>query len=74
MPQVEVVTPIPGLVASVNVQPGSVVKAGDPVAVLQAMKTEIQIESEHDGTVTRVWVSEGQEVEMGSVIATLDVR
>lgn len=68
---VEVVAPVPGLVASIAVQPGAPVTAGDLVATLQAMKMEIQVTSDHAGTVEAVLVSEGQEVEMGAVLATV---
>ena len=35
------VAPMPGVVDKVNVKPGDVVKAGDPVAVIIAMKMEV---------------------------------
>ena len=43
--------------------------AGDPVVTLQAMKMEIEVASEHAGTVEQILVAEGQEVEMGAVLA-----
>lgn len=66
---VEVVAPIPGLVASVAVAAGAAVAAGDAVVTLQAMKMEIAVPSDHAGTVEEVLVAEGQEVEMGAVLA-----
>lgn len=66
---VEVVAPIPGLIASVAVTAGATVAAGDPVVTLQAMKTEIAVPSDHAGTVEAVLVTEGDEVDMGAVLA-----
>ncbi|PYM35016.1 MAG: hypothetical protein DME15_07235 [Candidatus Rokuibacteriota bacterium] len=66
---VEIVAPVPGLVAAVAVAAGGAVAAGDPVVTLQAMKMEIEVPSEHAGTVEQILVAEGQEVEMGAVLA-----
>lgn len=66
---VDVVAPIPGLVASIAVAVGAKVAAGDAVVTLQAMKAEIPIESDQAGTVEEVLVREGEEVEMGAVLA-----
>ena len=66
---VEVVAPVPGLVASVSVAVGAAVAAGDAVVTLQAMKMEIPVPSDYAGTVEEVLVTEGQEVEMGAVLA-----
>jgi len=43
---VEIVAPVPGLVAAVAVAAGGAVAAGDPVVTLQAMKMEIEVPSE----------------------------
>ena len=66
---VDVVAPVPGLVASVAVTAGAAVAAGDAVVTLQAMKMEIPVPSDSAGTVEEILVAEGQEVEMGAVLA-----
>ena len=68
---VDVVAPVPGLVANVVATVGAKVAAGDPVVMLQAMKTEIAVESEHAGTVEAVLVREGEEVDLGAVLARI---
>ncbi len=67
--RVEVVAPVPGLVANVVVKPGATVKQGDPIAVLQSMKMEIPVTAEHNGTVSEVLVEAGQEIDSGGLIA-----
>lgn len=65
----EVLSPLPGLVATVHVKAGDVVSSGDPVVTLQSMKMEIPVAAENDGTVNEVLVGEGDEIDTGAVIA-----
>jgi biotin carboxyl carrier protein len=67
----QVLSPLPGLVATVHVKSGDTVAAGDPVVTLQSMKMEIPVAAESDGTVAEVLVSEGDEIDTGAVIARL---
>ena len=67
----EVVSPLPGLVATVHIAVGDAVASGDPVVTLQSMKMEIPITAESDGTVAEILVSEGDEIDTGAVIARL---
>jgi acetyl-CoA carboxylase biotin carboxyl carrier protein len=61
-------------VLKVYVGPGDVVEVGDTVALLESMKMEIPVLSEHPGTVAAVEVSEGDVVQEGDPIVTLDAR
>lgn len=67
----EVLSPLPGLVATVHVKAGDAVSSGDPVVTLQSMKMEIPVPAEVDGTVHEVLVGEGDEIDTGAVIARL---
>ena len=67
----EVMSPLPGLVATVHVKVGDVVAAGDPVVTLQSMKMEIPVTAEGDGTVDEILVGEGDEIDTGALIARL---
>lgn len=64
-------SPLPGVIISVNVNVGDAVKAGQVVAVLEAMKMENEIQAESDGTVTSVNVAKGDSVLEGATIVTL---
>ena len=66
-----VTSPLPGVIISVKVNVGDVVKAGQEVAVLEAMKMENSIEATHDGTVTAVHVAKGDSVLEGASIVTI---
>src|SRR2546430_16636398 len=66
---IDVVAPVPGLVASVAVAAGARVAAGDPVVILQAMKMEIVVASEHGGTGEAGLGEEGGEGGLGAGLA-----
>ncbi len=51
---------------------GTAVKKGDTVIILEAMKMEIPQVATEDGTVASIDVTEGQMVEAGVVIASLN--
>jgi excisionase family DNA binding protein len=61
--------PMPGRVIAVRAGEGTSVHAGQPVIVIEAMKMEHAVVSPLDGTVTRLLVSEGQQVARGAVLA-----
>ncbi|MBQ4562844.1 MAG: biotin/lipoyl-binding protein [Lachnospiraceae bacterium] len=63
--------PMPGTILSVNVSNGSVVKKGDVLMVLEAMKMENEIMAPCDGTVSAVSVSKGASVESGALLCVL---
>jgi biotin carboxyl carrier protein len=67
----EIKAPLPGVMIAVNVKIGDVVKAGQEIAVLEAMKMENSIEAVMDGTVTAVHVKEGDSVLEGDTVITI---
>lgn len=66
-----VLAPLPGVIVEIKVGVGDVIKAGQMVAVLEAMKMENEIQAEYDGTVTAVNVAQGDSVLEGAVIAVI---
>ena len=68
----EVVTaPLPGVILDIKVKVGDAVKAGQTVAVLEAMKMENEIESTASGTVTAINAGKGDSVLEGAAIITI---
>ncbi len=53
-------SPMPGLLAQVNVQPGQKVLAGERLAVIEAMKMENILTATQDGTVSQVLAKQGE--------------
>lgn len=66
-----IVSPLPGVIISVDVKEGAAVKRGQKVAVIEAMKMENEILAEFDGTVTAIHVSKGDSVLEGANIVTI---
>ena len=64
-------SPLPGVIVGIKVKVGDKVKAGQVVAILEAMKMENEIQSEYDGTVTSISVSQGDSVLEGAPIVTI---
>ena len=66
-----IVAPLPGSVVSVSVKAGDAVKAGQQLAVIEAMKMENEILAPADGTVKAVHCSAGQAVQQGDALIEL---
>ena len=67
----KVTSPLPGVIIEVSVKEGQAVKAGQKVAVLEAMKMENEIQAESDGTVAAIHVAKGDSVLEGADIVTI---
>ena len=51
---------------------GDVVKAGQPVCIIEAMKIMNEIEADQDGTITKILVDNGQPVEYGQPLFIIE--
>lgn len=69
-----VTAPVSGAVVKVNARPGQAVKAGDVLAVMEAMKMEMRLTAQADGTVSAVHAIEGSQATSGSVLIELDLQ
>jgi biotin carboxyl carrier protein len=57
---------MPGIILKVEVKKGDMVKRGDRVLVLEAMKMENDILAEYTGEVVNVFVNSGDSVQAGA--------
>jgi propionyl-CoA carboxylase alpha chain len=60
--------PMPGLVVSIAVNEGQEVKAGETLAVVEAMKMENILRAERDGVISKIRVKPGDSVAVDAVI------
>ncbi|MCI4661753.1 MAG: acetyl/propionyl/methylcrotonyl-CoA carboxylase subunit alpha [Neomegalonema sp.] len=66
-----VLSPMPGLVKLVSVEPGQTVSRGQPLIVLEAMKMEHTLSAPRDGAVGELLVAVGDQVEEGVLLLAL---
>ncbi|RVU17180.1 acetyl-CoA carboxylase biotin carboxylase subunit [Methylobacterium oryzihabitans] len=64
----QLLCPMPGLVKSIMVAAGQEVKAGEPLAVVEAMKMENVLRAERDGTIATIQAKEGDSLAVDAVI------
>jgi glutaconyl-CoA/methylmalonyl-CoA decarboxylase subunit gamma len=62
---------IPGKVVAVSVAPGEAVTAGQQLLVVEAMKMQNELRAPRDGTVERVGVSVGVNIEIGDLLVVI---
>jgi biotin carboxyl carrier protein len=63
---------MPGLVRRVLVEPGTVVVAGQPLLVLEAMKMEQTVAAPAAGVVAELRAKAGEQVSTGQILAVLE--
>ena len=73
MAEIAVVCPITGVVIEIAVSVGESVEEGDLLVVIDSMKMENEILSEHAGTVKEINVADDQNVSEDELILTLEV-
>jgi biotin carboxyl carrier protein len=63
--------PMPGKVVRVPVAVGDIVRARQPVMVVEAMKMENELRASRDGTVAEIHAREGMSVEAGALLVVI---
>ncbi len=68
----QVVAPMPGMVSELAVKMGSKIEEGEPVVTLEAMKMLTTISAGQSGKIAEVFVSKGETVESGDLLARIE--
>jgi len=66
------ICPMPGLLVALHVQPGDSVEAGQPLAVVEAMKMENILRAEKSGTVKSVNAKAGDSLAVDAIILEME--
>lgn len=61
-----------GKVFKIEAEPGTAVKRGDAILVLEVMKMETPVVAPQDGTVASIEVAVGDQIEAGALLATMN--
>lgn len=70
----EVGSPMPGVIVGLKVKEGDIIKEGDPLATLSAMKMETVIPATTSGKVSHVAVNIGDKVEGDDLLIEIDTE
>jgi biotin carboxyl carrier protein len=70
-PTGQLVAPMPGQVRAVQVSEGDMVKKGQTVLIVEAMKMEMKIAAQFDGVVKKLSVIIGQTVERDQILGVI---
>ena len=62
---------IPGKVVGISVKAGDAVTAGQQLLVVEAMKMQNELRSPRDGTIDRVGVAMGVNIEIGDLLVVI---
>jgi biotin carboxyl carrier protein len=63
---------MPGKVIALPVVAGDIVRAGQTVAIVEAMKMQNELTAEREGRVKEIRVAAGQVVESGEILVVLE--
>ena len=64
--------PMPGTILSIDVREGDLVKSGQVLAILEAMKMENEILAPRDGKVASIAVTKGASVNTGDTLVVIE--
>lgn len=65
-------SPLPGVILNILVKEGDVVKKGQPILILEAMKMENNINADRDGKVAAIKVQKGESVLEGTDLIIIE--
>jgi biotin carboxyl carrier protein len=67
----QMIAPMPGKILKLLTSVGSIVKAGTPILVMEAMKMEHTVKASKDGKIEKIHFIEGAQVNAGAELVTI---
>ncbi|MDP4626030.1 MAG: pyruvate carboxylase [Akkermansiaceae bacterium] len=68
----QICAPLPGMVTEVAVSPGTEVKAGDKLVILEAMKMLTTVSAPEDGTIKEIIATKGTQVDSDDLLVIME--
>ncbi|QUS55372.1 pyruvate carboxylase [Pseudovibrio brasiliensis] len=68
--ELQIGSPVPGVISTLAVKAGQTVKAGDLLVSVEAMKMETSVHAERDGEISEVCVAPGDQLDAKDLIVT----
>lgn len=68
-----IIAPMPGLVLDVLVEVGQIVKKGQALLILEAMKMENVLKAEKDGVISKIPIQKGDAVEKKALLIEMEI-
>ncbi|MBL4745285.1 MAG: acetyl-CoA carboxylase biotin carboxyl carrier protein subunit [Flavobacteriaceae bacterium] len=68
----ELKAPMPGIILDITVKEGTLIKKGDPMVILEAMKMENTLNAPADGIIKSIYFSKGESVEKGTILIDME--
>ena len=69
--ELNIKSPMPGLIVAIPVNVGDVVVKGQVVLILESMKMENELKTPREGTITAIKIQPKQAVEQGQILLTI---
>ena len=70
--EAHVAAPMPGAIATIAVRKGEIVKQGDVLLTIEAMKMETALHAPRDGTVSEILITPGAQIDAKDLLVVLD--
>ena len=67
-----IASPMPGTILNIHVNAGDMVKEGQILMILEALKMENEIMAPRDGKIASIHVSKGASVESGTLLCVME--
>ncbi len=72
--KIEIRSPLPGVIVGLHVKEGDIVKQGDKIATLEAMKMQNELVTDQDGIVEKIHIKINDQTETNQIIALINTK
>ena len=74
VPYYKVLSKVPGKLSEICVKVGQNVKQGDPLLIIESMKMEAIIKSDHNGSISEIHVKNNSQVSLNQLVMVIETK